>query len=115
MSDGKLFARIHWPALAFNIFVYIAGLYGLFNIFNNQVKWQTLLWCKLAILSICARIYIYYFKTAFSIFMKGGAGVGPGAHRLFSHRSYKVTRPLKIWFIVSQTVAGQVSCHFQFK
>lgn len=39
----------------------------------------------------------------------GGEGITVGAHRLWTHRSYKARMPLQILLIVLQTLAGQVS------
>lgn len=40
-------------------------------------------------------------------------GIGPSAHRLFSHRSYKVTVGMKNFMIFCQQMAGVVRILFQ--
>lgn len=45
-----------------------------------------------------------FFKAYF-----GGCGVTGGAHRLFSHKSYKAKFGLRLFLVVMQTVSGQVS------
>lgn len=37
----------------------------------------------------------------------GGLGITAGAHRLWSHRSYKARLPLRIFLMLAQTMAGQ--------
>lgn len=37
-----------------------------------------------------------------------GIGITCGVHRLFTHKSYKVIAPLKIFLLVCFTSAGQV-------
>lgn len=45
----------------------------------------------------------------------GGEGVTIGAHRLYSHKSFKATFPLRLGLIILQTIAGQVSIHIAFE
>ena len=45
-------------------------------------------------------------NTAYSGFL-AGLGVTAGAHRLWSHKSYKAKLPLRIFLMILQTVAGQ--------
>lgn len=47
--------------------------------------------------------------TVYHIFLIGGIGLGPAAHRYFSHRAFKATRAFKLFLIFCQTVAGQVN------
>jgi len=41
----------------------------------------------------------------------GALGITAGAHRLWSHKCYKATLPLKLMLIVMQTIAGQSSVY----
>lgn len=54
-----------------------------------------------------------FYKTEFSLVILmifvGGEGITVGAHRLWTHRSYKARMPLQILLIILQTLAGQVS------
>jgi fatty-acid desaturase len=38
-----------------------------------------------------------------------GLGVTAGAHRLWSHRSYKAKLPLRIFLCICHSIAGQVN------
>jgi len=38
-----------------------------------------------------------------------GLGVTAGAHRLWSHRSYKAKLPLRIFLAICHSIAGQVN------
>lgn len=49
------------------------------------------------------------FATA--VGMTSGLGVTVGAHRLWSHRSYKAKLPLRIFLMIMQTTAGQNSLY----
>lgn len=50
---------------------------------------------------------------AFLAFLVAGMGIGPGAHRLFSHRAYKVKYGLKIFLIFCQQLSGLVRIFFK--
>lgn len=43
------------------------------------------------------------------MFLACGFGITAGAHRLWSHRSYKATLPLKILLMIFHTAAFQLS------
>ena len=45
------------------------------------------------------------------MYLMGGLGITAGAHRLWSHRSYKAKLPLRILLGIFQTIAVQV-IHF---
>lgn len=56
--------------------------------------------------------FIYYFLVYFSAFVVGGIGgfgVTAGAHRLWTHRTYKAKWPLRVILLMCYAVAGQVS------
>lgn len=48
-------------------------------------------------------------RAAFALMYGSGLGVTMGAHRLWSHRAFKATVPLKIFLLWLHTLAGQVS------
>ena len=53
----------------------------------------------------CATVYVTYVVSAL--------GITGGCHRLWAHRSYRATLPLRILLAVFQTMAFQVRlCHF---
>ena len=41
----------------------------------------------------------------------GGLGVTAGAHRLWTHRSYKATLPMRIFLMIGQSISGQYSIY----
>jgi stearoyl-CoA desaturase (delta-9 desaturase) len=43
------------------------------------------------------------------LYLIGGFGTGAGAHRLWSHRSFKAKLPLKLFIAFAQTLSGQDS------
>ncbi|XP_073990986.1 acyl-CoA Delta-9 desaturase-like isoform X2 [Rhodnius prolixus] len=87
-SNDKFQAKVMWPNVFFFIFLHIFGTYGVFKIFLFQMKFLT-----------C----IYTILISYIV----GISLTVGAHRLWSHRSFKVTLPLKIALLVVQTSAGQ--------
>jgi len=48
------------------------------------------------------------YLLAYLLALFGGLGITAGAHRLWSHRSYKAKWPLRLLLAIAQTVAGQV-------
>ena len=50
-------------------------------------------------------------STAFFCFIVSALGVTAGAHRLWSHRSYKASLPLKIFLATANSMSFQVSKH----
>lgn len=59
-------------------------------------------------------VYLLSVERKFSAFVAlycigvwGGLGITAGAHRLWSHRSYKARLPLRIFLMIGQTIAGQ--------
>lgn len=47
--------------------------------------------------------------SAFLVAVAGGLGVTMGAHRLFSHKTFKAKPMLRLALVLLQTMAGQVS------
>ncbi|XP_050508789.1 (11Z)-hexadec-11-enoyl-CoA conjugase-like [Diabrotica virgifera virgifera] len=93
-SDGK--GRVKQDLVWLNIFKVIfyhtLAVYGIWKIVTLQSMWQTLL-----------------FNTIFYFFAL--IGVTGGAHRLWSHRAYKVTLPMKLLMMFICTAAYQDSIH----
>ena len=54
---------------------------------------------------LCVGVVVDYF---------GGLGITLGAHRIWSHRSFKAKWPLRLLAALAQTVAGQVNCNIQY-
>eukprot|EP00466_Bigelowiella_natans_P008709 jgi/Bigna1/50875/estExt_Genewise1.C_980064 len=68
--------------------VHIWGAVGLVYMFSAQ--WQTLVW-------------------AFVLWPISGLGITAGAHRLWSHRSFKAGLPLRVFLMLCQSCANQGS------
>lgn len=96
--DGKL-ANLSskrdasWPSVLFYIHLNILGLYGIMVLFTNAYLTTVIF-------------------TAFLSFI-GIIGVTCGAHRLFAHRTYEANTFLKLFLVLCQTMAGQVSDQFR--
>lgn len=78
--------RILWRNVAFFSYLHLMALYGMYRFF--YAKWATLAFQMV--------IYIY-----------AGFGITGGAHRLFSHRSYKTKWPLRLFIALAQTMSVQ--------
>lgn len=78
--------QIRWPDLFAQIFIHAGCLYGFYLL--AYVKLYTILW-----------FLVLIFTT--------GLGITAGAHRLWSHKSYKAKLPLKILLTFLFTIAGQ--------
>lgn len=53
-------------------------------------------------------VYLFCLSTALTCFLLSALGITAGAHRLWSHRSYKASVPLRIFLAVSNSMAFQV-------
>ncbi|XP_035702582.1 acyl-CoA desaturase-like [Folsomia candida] len=74
------------------IWSHLTTLYGIYLILSGQVGWRTLIFTW--IYGLCSQI-----------------GAHAGAHRLWSHRSYKTKLPLTLLLIWWQTISGQNSAY----
>ncbi|KAJ0170029.1 hypothetical protein K1T71_014635 [Dendrolimus kikuchii] len=81
--------HIVYRNIAVFLYYHIAGIYGFYLCFGNAM-WTTIFW------------NVFTFIIA-------GLGVTAGSHRLWSHKSYKATRPLQIFLVLAQSVANQHS------
>ncbi|KAL7728090.1 hypothetical protein ACLKA6_002236 [Drosophila palustris] len=81
----------NWPVVLFYIHVYILGLFGVFVAFTSA-SWSTILFT--ALLSLL-----------------GILGVTVGVHRLWAHRTFTATAPLRVFLMLCQTLAGQGSIY----
>lgn len=78
---------IKWPDLIAQLYIHIGCLYGLF---------------------LC--VWSAQYKTslfAFLTIIVSGLGITAGAHRLWSHRAYKATWPLRLLLVIMFTISGQ--------
>lgn len=53
--------------------------------------------------------FLFVCCLAYYLFIVGGFGIAAGAHKLWSHRSFKAILPFRILIAVAQTIALQVS------
>ncbi|CAO1433062.1 unnamed protein product [Diamesa serratosioi] len=80
--------QIRWPDLIAQIFIHAGFLYGLYYLISLQAKFYTFIW-------FVVLVYV------------SGFGITAGAHRLWSHRSYKAKWPLRALLVFMFTIAGQ--------
>jgi stearoyl-CoA desaturase (delta-9 desaturase) len=81
--------KIVWFNVFLFVILHLGTLYGVYCCFFNHVKMKT-------------------FLFSFLVYMMGALGITAGAHRLWSHRSYKAKLPLRIILGFFQTIALQV-------
>ncbi len=79
---------INWPMVVYMILAHTAAVVGLFTI--PYCKPLTLLW-------------------AFILWPISGNGITGGVHRLWAHRSYKASFPLRVFLMLSNSIANQGS------
>ncbi|XP_034238656.1 acyl-CoA Delta(11) desaturase-like [Thrips palmi] len=79
---------IAWMTVLVAVLSHGTAIYALPRFVLFQVKWQTWIFTVL----------LYYLSTV---------GSNAGAHRLFSHRAYKATLPLKIFLLAMGSLAVQ--------
>ncbi|KAK6627834.1 hypothetical protein RUM44_010313 [Polyplax serrata] len=86
--------KIVWfNAIGF-LLMHLAGLYGL----------------GLSIRDLSKGHVATFTWMAFLVFL-GGEGITIGAHRLWTHKSFKASLPLQVMLIAMQTLAGQNCCY----
>ncbi|CAD7085325.1 unnamed protein product [Hermetia illucens] len=78
--------RIRWLDLLAQAFIHVGCIYGFYLLF--YAKLLTVVW-------------------VFATILATGIGVTAGAHRLWSHKSYKAATPLRILLMFFFTIAGQ--------
>ncbi|EDV44112.1 uncharacterized protein Dana_GF16193 [Drosophila ananassae] len=80
-----------WPLVLFYIHLNILGVYGIYVLFASAT-WPTIL-----------------FTSVLTLF--GTLGVTVGVHRLWAHRTFTASKPLKVFLMLCQTTAGQGSIY----
>ena len=88
-SEYKM--EIVWRNVFIMLSLHLSALYGLYLCFTDA-KWQTIVFS----------VFLYVIS---------GLGITAGAHRLWSHRSYKAKRPLRVILCIFQTIAFQNSIY----
>jgi len=71
------------------IVAHITSLYAIYHLFNHDCFWQL----------IMEFILLYYFS--------GMLGITAGAHRLWTHSSYKAKLPARIIMMIANSIANQ--------
>ncbi|GBN02004.1 Acyl-CoA Delta(11) desaturase [Araneus ventricosus] len=84
--------KLFWRNVIWYAFLHLAALYGFYLMFTSAT-WKTSLF-------------------AFTLGHVSLLGITAGAHRLWSHRSYKARWPLRVFLCILNTVAFQVN-YFQ--
>ncbi|XP_043797442.1 acyl-CoA Delta-9 desaturase-like isoform X3 [Apis laboriosa] len=86
-SEPKYKWNIVWKNVIVFIYFHLGGIYG-FYLWTNGIKTYTILWS----------IFVEFFAIM---------GITAGAHRLWSHRSYKAKWPLRLVLMLLQTTSYQ--------
>jgi stearoyl-CoA desaturase (delta-9 desaturase) len=79
--------RIVWRNVLLYSGLHLAAAYG-FYVAMTQAMWMTLIW-------------------SYALYIIGGLGITAGAHRLWSHRSYKATAPMRFMLMIFNCIALQ--------
>lgn len=109
--------NLNWPMIIYISLAHAAAIIGLFSL--SQCHKYTLLWAfvlwpiRLVKVNmkrkehwkpnISNRCISSYISTC------SGVGITGGVHRLWAHRSYKATYPLRLWLMLSNSIANQGS------
>ncbi|CAG9790902.1 unnamed protein product [Diatraea saccharalis] len=103
------------PVLSFNeIFSLLEKSLG----FKNEIKWTSFI--AITLYHIIGVYWCYYYALpvkwqtlvfAAIMYVASGFGITGGAHRLWTHRAFKVNLPLKIFFLMCFASAGQNSLY----
>lgn len=118
--DYKL--QIVWRNVILMGALHLASLWSIYLIFT-RCKWQTNLFSKFRADRNQQSFHPLHFDftfscsyySAFVLYVFSGIGITAGAHRLWSHRSYKARLPLRIFLAFWNSVAFQVSIHLNLK
>ncbi|KAJ8718946.1 hypothetical protein PYW07_016502 [Mythimna separata] len=89
-TDYSYKHKIVWKNAIGFLIMHLLALWGLILIFTGYVKWQTILWI-------------------FFVGIVASESVTIGAHRYYTHKSFKANAFLRAMFVIIQTIAGQNS------
>ncbi|XP_065838989.1 acyl-CoA desaturase 1-like [Oscarella lobularis] len=89
-SNEPFKASIVWSNVIIFIFLHTGALYGLL---------------------IVGELQLYSFLFAMVYAFLGGLGTTAGAHRLWTHRSYRATKPLRFALMIFNSIAMQNSIY----
>ena len=82
--------NLNWPMIIYISLAHVAAFVGLLT--TTKCDNRTLLW-------------------AFILWPITGNGITGGVHRLWAHRSYKASFPLRVWLMLCNSVANQGSIY----
>lgn len=103
--------QIRWPDFFAQLFLHVGFLIGLWLVITLQTKFYTVLWSKIILALAFKSFQLIWFTLKFSalaLVWASGIGITAGAHRLWSHKSYKAKWPLRILLMFLFTICGQV-------
>lgn len=86
-KQNKFKPTIVWRNVALFTALHFGALIGLYQ-FLFLAKWQTMVWC----------VFCWFVS---------GVGITAGAHRLWSHKSYKAALPMRIILVLMNCVSFQ--------
>ncbi|KAI1291837.1 Acyl-CoA desaturase [Halotydeus destructor] len=86
-SKEQIPMTLVWRNILLMSYLHLAAVYGLYLCFTSA-KWQTSV-------------------AAFILYIWSGLGITAGAHRLWSHKSYKAKWPLRVLLLMMNTLAFQ--------
>uniref|UniRef100_UPI003F8819F9 acyl-CoA desaturase n=1 Tax=Cysteiniphilum litorale TaxID=2056700 RepID=UPI003F8819F9 len=85
-------SKVVWRNVILFVVLHSYTVYGLYLVFSGQTNWRT----------IPFSIFLYWLA---------GLGITMGAHRLWAHKSYKATFPVRFVLMLMQTLAFQNSIY----
>lgn len=80
--------NLNWPMIIYTLLAHMAAVIGLFSL--HKCHPYTLLW-------------------TFVLWPITGIGITGGVHRLWCHRSYQATFPLRVYLMLTNSMANQGS------
>lgn len=111
-NENKQHQTIVWRNVILFAYLHLAALYGVLLIFTSA-KMFTIIFgmlptYKLLLIFIFLFENVFFFCLAILMYQVASIGITGGAHRLWSHRSYKAKWPLRLILIIFNTIAFQV-------
>lgn len=107
---GPFMTPIIWPMVYIAIFIHSGFIYAITLMMSGKVQLYSYFWCKKFKFERSQNfkwnnfLFKVFFLIASSII-----GVTAGSHRLYSHRSYKVTTSMKYFMLLLISISGQVN------
>merc|ERR1712070_1057713 len=84
------FRDIEWVKSTYLAIVHIGALYGIYLLAQGKVHYNSII-------------------LGFALYFIGGLGITAGAHRLWTHQSYKATLALELILALCNSIANQGS------